>query len=507
MGQHQDGHPLVIGAGVAGLSTALRLAEHGPVTVLCAAGLGQQAASAWAQGGVAAAVGRDDSPDLHAHDTLDAGDGLCAPEAATRITAEGPRAIERLIALGARFDRTAGGALKLGLEAAHSRRRIVHAQGDGTGREVLRTLIDAAQRTPAITLLEGVDARCLLQDAQGAVAGVLAADAAGQAVTHRSGAVVLATGGLGGLYAHTTNPAGAVGRGLAMAVRAGAILQDMEFVQFHPTALDVGLDPMPLVSEAVRGEGAWLVNDVGDRFMAAYPRAELEPRDVVARAVWAELTAGRRVFLDARKAIGERFGSAFPTIHAACMAAGLDPACEPIPIRPAAHYHMGGVAVDAAGRSSVEGLWVCGEAASTGLHGANRLASNSLLEAAVCGEAVAHDIAGRPAPSCRDVPPAALPPPPTSATVRPWLDQHAGVLRDAAGLRQAADALTPLARSAGPEVDAALIGLFIVQGALAREESRGGHFRTDFPDRAAEARSSRQTLADALPPATTAAAA
>ncbi len=507
MSMHQDGRPVVIGAGVAGLSTALRLAEHGPVTVICSNELGQQAASAWAQGGVAAAVGADDSPALHAEDTLAAGDGLCAPDATARITAEGPRAIERLIALGARFDHTAEGALKLGLEAAHSRRRIVHAQGDGTGREVLSTLIEAARGASAITILEGLDARRLMQDAQGSVAGVLAADPAGRAVTLRSGAVVLATGGLGGLYAHTTNPAGAQGRGLAMAARAGAVLQDMEFVQFHPTALDVGLDPMPLVSEAVRGEGAWLVNDLGERFMAAYPRAELEPRDVVARAVWAELTAGRRVFLDARGNIGGRFTTAFPTIHAACVAAGVDPVREPIPIRPAAHYHMGGVAVDAAGRSSTEGLWVCGETASTGLHGANRLASNSLLEAAVCGEAVAQDIAGSPSRRFREVAPAVLPPPASAAPVRAWLDRHAGVLRDAAGLREAVDALAPLAQGVGPEADAALVGLFIVQGALAREESRGGHFRTDFTGRAAVARSSRMTLADVLPSYPVAAAA
>ncbi len=493
---HQDGRPLVVGAGVAGLSTALRLSEHGPVTVLCSANLGEQAASAWAQGGVAAAVGADDSPTLHAKDTLAAGDGLCAPEAAARITGEGPRAIERLIALGARFDYTADGALKLGLEAAHSRRRIVHARGDGTGREVLRTLIEAARRTPSITILEGLDARRLLQDAHGEVVGVLAADAAGRAVALQSDAVVLATGGLGGLYAHTTNPASALGRGLAMAARAGAILQDMEFVQFHPTALDVGLDPMPLVSEAVRGEGAWLVNDLGERFMASYARADLEPRDVVARAVWAELTAGRRVFLDARTAIGPRFAIAFPTIHAACLAAGVDPACEPIPIRPAAHYHMGGVAVDATGRSSVEGLWVCGEAASTGLHGANRLASNSLLEAAVCGEAVAGDIAGRRLRPLREAGPAVLPPPASATAVRPWLDRRAGVLRDGVGLIQALETLTPLAQAAGPEADAALVALFIVQGALLREESRGGHFRTDFVHRTPVALSSRLTLAD-----------
>ena len=504
---HLDGSPVIVGAGVAGLSAALALAEHGPVTVVSSANLGQQAASAWAQGGVAAAVGADDSPRLHAEDTLAAGDGLCLPQAAARITAAGPAAIDRLIALGARFDRTAEGELKLGLEAAHSRRRIVHAQGDGTGREVLRALIDAARRSGAITLLEGYDARRLLLDDQGAVGGVLAADPSGRPATLRSAAVVLATGGLGGLYAHTTNPAGALGRGLAMAARAGAVLADMEFVQFHPTALDVGLDPMPLVSEAVRGEGAWLVNERGERFMAGYPRAELEPRDVVARAVWAELTNGRKVFLDARAAIGARFAAAFPSIHATCLAAGVDPAVQPIPVRPAAHYHMGGVAVDAQGRSSVEGLWVCGEAAATGLHGANRLASNSLLEAAVCGEAVAQDICGLAGRKLRPVRPATLPVPAEAGGVRRALDTHAGVLRHAAGLREAAAILRPLALRGGASGDAALVGLLIAHAALAREESRGGHCRTDFPDRAAQAVSSRLTLNDLLPYAAIAAAA
>ncbi len=507
MHDHQDGRPVIVGAGVAGLSTALRLAEHGPVTVLCAADLGQQAASAWAQGGVAAAVGQDDSPALHAEDTLAAGDGLCAAEATTRITANGPRAIERLLALGARFDHTPQGALKLGLEAAHSRRRIVHAQGDGTGREVLRTLIEATARTPAITVLQGLDARRLLLDGRGAVAGVLAADGLERPVTLRTGAVVLATGGLGGLYAHTTNPAGAVGGGLAMAARAGAVLADMEFVQFHPTALDVGLDPMPLVSEAVRGEGAWLVNDLGERFMADYARAELEPRDVVARAVWAQLTAGRKVFLDARTAIGARFAAAFPSIQASCRAARLDPAGGLIPVRPAAHYHMGGVAVDAAGRSSVAGLWVCGETASTGLHGANRLASNSLLEAAVCGEAVAEDIAGVQFGRLRDPVAPGLPPRAEPGAVRKVLDSFVGVLRDAEGLSTATTSLRALVEAGGAAADPALVGLFITEAALARQESRGGHFRTDFIGRASEARSSRLRMADILPRASIAAAA
>ncbi len=495
MTSHNHDAPIVVGAGVAGLSTALRLAEHGPVTVLCAAELGQQAASAWAQGGVAAAMGADDSPELHAQDTMAAGDGLCAPDATRRITGSGPAAVERLAELGARFDRAADGTFKLGLEAAHSRRRIVHAQGDGTGREVLRALVEAAVATPNITILERIDARRLLLDAKGAVAGVLAADSDGHAVELRSSRVVIATGGLGGLFAHTTNPSGALGQGLAMAARAGAVLADMEFVQFHPTALDVGLDPMPLVSEAVRGEGAILINDLGERFMAGHGRAELEPRDVVARAVWAELTAGRKVFLDARATLGARFATAFPAIYAACMRSGVDPTTQPVPIRPAAHYHMGGIAVDASGRTSVAGLWACGEAASTGLHGANRLASNSLLEAAVCGEAVARDVAGY-ALEAGAPEPMRLPAKPEAGLVRQILDTHAGVLRDAAGLTTALAALRRLALGDGPQADPALTALFIVTGALARTESRGGHYRTDYLARATGAVSSRLTLAD-----------
>jgi L-aspartate oxidase len=506
MSAHEDGAPIVVGAGAAGLSTALAMADEGPVTVLCAADLGLEAASGWAQGGVAAAVGVDDTPELHAEDTLAAGDGLCAPEATRRITGAGAGAVARLAALGARFDRDAEGRLKLGLEAAHSRRRIVHAQGDGTGREVLRALIAAATAHPRITVMERVDARRLLLDREGRLAAVLAAAPDARPIVLRSSRVALATGGLGGLYAHTTNPRGALGRGLAMAARAGAVLADMEFVQFHPTALDVGLDPMPLVSEAVRGEGAILINDRGERFMAGHGRAELEPRDVVARAVWAELVAGRRVFLDARQALGARFATAFPSIHAACLAAGVDPALQPIPIRPAAHYHMGGVAVDAAGRTTVEGLWACGETASTGLHGANRLASNSLLEAAVCGEAVGRDMAGADAgagaPELLRLPPRAEP-----GQVRAMLDGSAGVLREARGLAAAAEALTPLTAGDGDEADPALVALFIVTAALNRQESRGGHFRTDHPGRAAEARSSRLTLADlALSPAVAVAA-
>ena len=495
-----NGRAVMVGAGLAGLSTALRLAEHEPVVVVTAARLGEQAASAWAQGGVAAALGADDAPRLHAQDTATAGDGLCTPAAVTQIVEAGPAAIEALLRLGVGFDRGDDGRLKLGLEAAHSRRRIVHAAGDGTGREILRAAIAAVRRQPRITVIEGIDVRRLLRDGQGAIAGLLAVGSDGAPLTLLASRVVLATGGLGALYQHTTNPVGAQGRGLAMAARAGAALADMEFVQFHPTALDVGLDPMPLVSEAVRGEGAVLINDLGERFMAHVPQAELAPRDVVARAVWAQLAAGRRVALDARQALGARFASAFPQVTAACRAAGVDPAVTPIPIRPAAHYHMGGVAVDGRGRTSVEGLWACGEAACTGLHGANRLASNSLLEAAVCGGVVAQDLAGQ---SARWVRPDARPEPPLVAPdakrVRAILEAHAGVLRDRAGLTAAVEALTPLALGDGREADPALVALFIATSALARAESRGGHYRTDFPGRAAMAERRLQHLRDVLP--------
>jgi L-aspartate oxidase len=268
--------------------------------------------------------------------------------------------------------------LLLGLEAAHGRRRIVHAGGDRSGSEIMRALIAAVRQTPSITVLDGVEARRLLV-ADGRVAGVLAASATETLVLPAS-RVVIATGGLGGLYRHTTNPLGALGQGVALAARAGAVLADMEFVQFHPTALDVGLDPMPLVSEAVRGEGAVLIDESGGRFTD-----ELKPRDQVSRAVWRHLGDGHPVFLDAREALGTRFAARFPAIAAHCRAAGLDPARDAIPVRPAVHYHMGGIAVDAEGRSTVPGLWAAGEVAATGLHGANRLASNSLLEAAVCG--------------------------------------------------------------------------------------------------------------------------
>jgi L-aspartate oxidase len=487
---------VVIGGGLAGLSAALALAPV-PVLVVSLAPIGTEASSVWAQGGIAAAVGPDDSPALHAMDTMAAGDGLCDAATVARITAGGPALIAGLAAAGVRFDRDGGGALALGLEAAHGRRRIVHA-GDSTGREVMRALATRVRATGSITVLEGRGVqRLIVRD--GAAAGVVLDD--GQAIG--ASRVVIATGGVGGLYCHTTNPRGAWGQGLLLAGRAGAVLADLEFVQFHPTALDLGRDPMPLVSEAVRGEGGILVDETGCRFMAApgagHARAELEPRDVVSRAVWDHVAAGHRVFLDATSALGPDFADHFPTVAEFCAQAGIDPAIQPIPVRPAAHYHMGGIATDAEGRTSLPGLFACGECASTGLHGANRLASNSLLEAAVCGAAVARAIkdgevpaasatADRAGGGSRGDP----------AAVRPIMSAGLGVLRDRRGMLRATADLLRLADSGGPAADPAAVALAIAVAALQREESRGAHWRTDRPSRAPHARRSRITLDQAF---------
>ena len=492
---HSPENVVVIGGGVAGLATALRLAPL-PVTLVVAAPLGAEAATGWAQGGIAAALGEDDRPDYHAIDTLKAGAGLCEPLVVRRIAAAAPDAIDWLVTLGTPFDRTRDGRLALGLEAAHSRRRIVHAEGDGTGRVVLETLAKAARACPSIHVMEGVRACQLLTDDAGAVRGAAVRDREGRITALNARAVVLATGGLGGLYASTTNPLGATGSGLALAARAGAVLRDMEFVQFHPTAMAVGADPMPLATEALRGEGAKLFNDVGERFMIEVPGQELAPRDVVARAIFAQIAAGRQVVLDARlKDIARRF----PGVAALCRAHGLDPARQPIPVRPAAHYHMGGVKVDEAGRASVPGLWACGEVASTGLHGANRLASNSLLEALASADWIAADIAGTAASGRAAVEaPAALRGPSTArAEIRLLMDRQVGVVREAATLRAAVQRLSEL--SAREDDDLSLVALQVAQGALAREESRGGHFRADFPEAASEGRHSESRRTDTRP--------
>lgn len=488
---------IIIGAGIAGLATALRLAPL-PVTVITASPLGTNAATGLAQGGIAAAIGEGDDAELHAHDTLRAGAGLSEPDVARRVARAAATAIDWLVSLAAPFDRDASGALALGLEAAHSRRRITHAGGDKTGFAVLETLIRAVHAVPHVTVVENLRVEHLLRDANGGVTGLLASSPTGEMTALRAHAVVLATGGLGALYASTTNPLLATGSGLALAARVGAVMRDMEFVQFHPTAIAAGADPMPLATEALRGEGAILIDDHGQRFMDAVPGRELAPRDVVARAIFSQLAAGRTVFLDARlEALEQRFSG----VVALCRARGIDPTRQPIPVRPAAHYHMGGVLVDGAGRSSIAGLWACGEVASTGLHGANRLASNSLLEALAFAEWIAEDIrahACAPSPAVRQ--PACLPRITQRGEnldeIRALMDAFVGVVRDAQGLSRAVYRLHDL--GVDSRNDNALVALMIAVGALHRKESRGGHYRADFPATYPLAAHSETTLDETL---------
>jgi L-aspartate oxidase len=479
---------VVLGAGAAGLSVALGLAGR-RVDVLAKGRLGRTGNSPWAQGGVAGALGAADSPALHAADTLAVAGELGDPDAVARLTAEGPERLRHLLGLGARFDRDARGELDLAREAAHSRARVLHAR-DATGAEVVRALGEALRSRGGLAVFEESLALDLVTDA-GRVAGVLVRHAEGAVVLHRARAVVLATGGIGQVFSRTTNPAEATGDGLALAWRAGAPLADVEFVQFHPTALDSGADPMPLLTEALRGRGARLVDETGGRLLAG-ENAELLPRDVVARGIWAALAAGRRAFLDAREAVGDAFAEEFPTVFEACRAHGLDPRREPIPVAPAAHYHMGGVAVDLDGRTGLPGLWAAGEVACTGVHGANRLASNSLLEALVFGSRVARSVAealphsSRPA-SDLVLPPAAAPAtaPDAVRALRALAWDELGLVRRAEGLGRALSRLDALERQIPPgAVEArslATVARLVATAALARSESRGAHFRADRP--------------------------
>jgi L-aspartate oxidase len=474
---------LIVGAGLAGLSAALAAAPRRAL-VMAAAPLGQGCSSAWAQGGMAAALADDDAPELHAADTIAAGAGLCDPAAVAVLTREGPAAVRRLAALGAPFDRDAAGGFVQGLEAAHGRARVARVGGDGAGAAIMGAVIAAVRAAPSIEVREGWRVRRLITDAAGRVRGALAQDtASGELVEVVAPATLLATGGLGGLYAVTTTPRDVRGEGLALAALAGAAVADPEFVQFHPTAMDLGGDPAPLATEALRGEGAKLINADGTPFMARYhAAAELAPRDVVARAIAAERRAGRGAFLDARAAVGEAFPHEFPAVFAAAMAAGLDPRRQPIPVAPAVHYHMGGIETDLAGRTSLPGLFAAGECAATGAHGANRLASNSLLEAAVFGARAGRAAAAAGDPGTAPLPAVPAPELPDAAlqSLRRAMSRDAGVVRDAAGLTRLAaeiDALEAAHGRALPLVAARLVA----EAALARRESRGAHFRTDYP--------------------------
>jgi L-aspartate oxidase len=481
---------LVVGSGVAGLHTALRASSEGDVMVLTKRSL-FDSATAYAQGGIAAALGAGDSPALHRRDTLAAGAALCDAEAVEVLVKEGPARVRELQTAGAHFDLEPGGDFKLGREAAHSRRRIVHAHGDQTGAEVARALIDRVSGSARIDVLERTRVLDLIV-ANDKCHGVRAT-VAGLPTEIIADATVLATGGCGQVYKYTTNPQVATGDGYAIAHRAGARLADMEFVQFHPTALETPENPLALVSEAVRGEGAVLLNDAGERFMLKKHRlAELAPRDVVAREIFRQREMGSRVWLDARK-LGASFRKRFPGIFAVCRARGINPAKDLIPVIPAAHYMMGGIVTDLSGRSSLERLYACGEVSRTGVHGANRLASNSLLEGLVFAERVARDmitlppLKGVPRKKLWEAPPlvdrgAAQV---AADDVRSIMWEHAGISRTAKGLRECMSVLSAIEQrlpiGATEEANMVQTARLITEAALLRKESRGGHYRSDFP--------------------------
>ncbi|MFI5724490.1 L-aspartate oxidase [Streptomyces cyaneofuscatus] len=510
-----DADVVVVGSGVAGLTTALRCAAAGLDTVVVTKARLDDGSTRWAQGGIAAALGEGDTPEQHLDDTLVAGAGLCDEEAVRTLVTEGPDAVRRLITTGATFDTTDSGDIALTREGGHHRRRIAHAGGDATGAEISRALVEAV-RSAALHTIENALVLDLLTDAEGRTAGVsLHVMGEGQhdgVGAVRAPSVVLATGGMGQVFSATTNPSVSTGDGVALALRAGAEVSDLEFVQFHPTVLFLGADSegqQPLVSEAVRGEGAHLVDATGTRFMLGqHELAELAPRDIVAKAITRQMHehSTEHMYLDARHFGAPMWEQRFPTILAACRAHGIDPVTEPIPVAPAAHYASGGIRTDLRGRTTVPGLYACGEVACTGVHGANRLASNSLLEGLVFAERIAADIAETRPPRTEPAKstggePVALLAPETRTAIQRIMTRGAGVLRSAASLAAAAEELEALHRSAAADVDAAdpkdavpgvdawevtnllLVSRVLVAAAREREETRGCHWREDRPDR------------------------
>ena len=486
---------LIIGGGLAGLFCALKLAPKA-VTVITAAPIGRGASSAWAQAGIAAAVGPGDTVEKHVADTLVAGDGIVDEAVARLMATQASDRIHDLLDYGVPFDRDLEGHLQVSREAAHSESRIVRVRGDMAGRAIMQALVETVKNTPSIRVLGGYIAEGLIVE-DGRVCGVEVLDESSgedRLLPIRGSQVVIAAGGIGHLYEVTTNPAEARGGGVGMAARAGARMADLEFVQFHPTAINVGKDPAPLATEALRGHGATLLNKDGERFMVPlHPDAELAPRDVVARGIFREVQAGRGAFLDCTQAVGKTFAEEFPTVYGYCMEAGIDPVAQPIPVVPAAHYFMGGIWTDMDGRTSLPGLWACGEVTSTGAHGANRLASNSLLEAVVFSSRVAAALGGE---DLSDASPdwskgskdsGRIEPRPDSEPMkllRKTMSAHLGVLRDGEGMKTALRTIIELEREANTERfhNVLATAKLVAVCALNRIESRGGHFRTDYPN-------------------------
>ncbi|MHB9753099.1 L-aspartate oxidase [Streptomyces sp. BYX5S] len=519
-GWNIDADVVIVGSGVAGLTAALRCQAAGLRTVVVTKASLDEGSTRWAQGGVAAALGEGDTPEQHLDDTLVAGVGLCDEAAVRTLVTEGPDAVRRLIATGAHFDESAEGDLELTREGGHHRRRIAHAGGDATGAEISRALVEAV-RARGVETVENALVLDLLTDTEGRTAGV-SLHVMGEGQHDGVGAVlapavVLATGGMGQVFSATTNPHVSTGDGVALALRAGAEVSDLEFVQFHPTVLFLGADAegqQPLVSEAVRGEGAHLVDGDGVRFMVGqHELAELAPRDIVAKGITRRMQelGTEHMYLDARHFGADMWGNRFPTILAACRAHGIDPVTEPVPVAPAAHYASGGVRTDLHGRTTVPGLYACGEVACTGVHGANRLASNSLLEGLVYAERIADDIerqhaenrlpARVPAPVEHPrTPTHPLLPPEARFAIQRVMTAGAGVLRSADSLAEAAaqlgrihaeavNALTENGKTAEPGVDTweatnlLCVARVLVAAARRREETRGCHWREDHADR------------------------
>ena len=489
---------VIVGGGVAGLNAALNLAPRN-VCVITKNSLGENTSSGWAQGGIAAPFSKDDSNESHIQDTIATAKGLADLNVVKEIISESINIIKDLEGIGIEFDKNSDGTFNLGLEAAHSFNRIVKSKGDSSGIEIMRGLTEKVRKSGHITILENVSIDSIMME-NNTIYGVIGhlnnENIPENHVVIQSPNVILATGGLGGIFANTTNPRTSYGEGIALAAEAGATITDMEFVQFHPTGLDFGVDPTPLATEAIRGEGATLVNQYNERFMLEiHPKAELASRDVIAQNIFKQIETGNSVFLDCRQNIGKDFGQRFPQVQSYCEKADIDPSSELIPIIPVAHYHIGGVKTDLKGRSSVEGLWCCGEVAATGLHGANRLASNSILESLVFAKIVAEEINKSPLKKVESI---------SSSFIKTYKEKtrnkirakkyiwqlrstmmrNLGIVRNSQSIiRGLKDIIRIERESKGLSAklnDMILVSKFIISGAYKRKESRGCHLRSDY---------------------------